>query len=698
MKLDYRPDIDGLRAMAVAIVILFHFGVPGFPGGFIGVDIFFVISGYLITRLLIAEEGGLSLPEFYGRRIRRILPAMLVMICFSLMAGWYLLLPGDYAGLGRSAAYSALGLGNYYFLWNTGYFDRDATLLPLLHLWSLGVEEQFYLAWPILLVSATRLARGRRLPIAALICTVALASFSIALHLVAIDAKQAFYVPFSRAWELALGGLLVFVPPISRRGTSEAFGLIGICLVAGSAVWLSPSQPFPGLSALVPVTGAVLLIWPRSQSMVSALLASAVLRSTGKISYSLYLWHWPILVFFRHYAGTAMPTAVESSVLIATAWLAAYLSWRFVEEPARRWRAPPPRALIAGATAALLVCLSGNAIFEAGGFTNRISKEVEAMRSLDMMWDWPCPRTVSIAELGGTFCAFGAPWDRAAHHAMLWGDSHAEHLAPLFDAVGKRENTAFFLYRGCPAAFGEDVHRSFPGLPNYRETCASSREVAVTMLGQRKDIDLVALSSAWTALLNTDVTSDDGRQADKLVLLRDGLRSLVKEISTPNRRIGIIGQVPGPGLDLTSCAVMRESGMIRHCSTEMDSERILQIWSPMVTALGSLAEDNSVFFVNPLKGMCPGGHCATYVNGEFIYRDGSHLRRNLRPETDDAIARMMGLYAALDASQGQARVSAADAEQAQAATRSDLAGSQMAKPHPDSDRLGLAEQRCRVAH
>ena len=670
MKFDYRPDIDGLRAIAVIAVILFHFDVPGFPGGFVGVDIFFVISGYLITRLLAGEGRALSLIQFYGRRMRRILPAMLVTICFSLIAGWFLLLPGDYAALGRSAAYSTVGLGNYYFLWNTGYFDRESALLPLLHLWSLGVEEQFYLVWPVLLLIANRLARGRHLPIIALICVVALISFSTALHMVAIDPKQAFYDPFSRAWELALGGLLVFAPPIGRRGISEVFGLIGICLVVASIIWLSPSQPFPGLSALVPVIGAVFLVWPRSQSVISALLASAPLRSTGKISYSLYLWHWPILVFFRHYAGTAMPTAVESLGLVAATWLAAYLSWRFVEEPVRRLRAPPLRTLTAGAAAALMVGLGGNSIFEAGGFTSRVSKEVEVMRSLDVMWDWPCPRTVSIAELGSTFCAFGAPWDKAARHAVLWGESHAEHLAPVFDTVGKGDDIAFFLYRGCPAALGEGVHRDHPEQPDYQERCASSRKAVVRMLRQRTDIGLVVLSSAWTDLAYANIVADDGRQRDSVLLLHDGLHSLVNEIATPDRRIGIVGQVPGPGQDLTSCAVTRDSGLLRRCSTEMDSERILRIWSPMVTALGSLSVEDGVFVVDPLQGMCPNRHCTTYVNGEFIYRDGSHLRRNLKPETDAAIAQMMGLYSALGASQDRSRVSASIAGQPQTAGKS----------------------------
>ena len=659
MKFDYRPDIDGLRAIAVIVVILFHFDVPGFSGGFIGVDIFFVISGYLITRNLVAAGSSLSLAEFYGRRMRRILPAMLVMMGLSLLAGWFLLLPGDYASLGRSAAFSAAGLGNYYFLWNTGYFDREATLLPLLHLWSLGVEEQFYLVWPALLMTANWLARGSRPFAVAVICLVALISFSIALHLVAVDPKQAFYLPFSRAWELAAGGLLVFAPAIRRQITLEAFGLAGLFLIAFSIIRLSSSDPFPGLNALAPVAGAVLLIWPRSPSIISGVLSCGPLRFTGKISYSLYLWHWPILVFFRHYAGGAMPTVAETAALVAISWLAAYLSWRFVEEPARHLRLVPIRAIAAGAVAASIVGLGGHAIFEAGGIGSRIPKESAAMSSLDVMWDWPCPQKVNIAELGGTFCAFGAPWDTAKHRGVLWGDSHAEHLAPLLDIVGQREGTAFFLYDRCPAALGEGVHRNFPGLPNYQESCASSRKAVVETLRQRSDIDVVLLSSAWTSLSYTEILADNGRQGDKVLLLREGLESLLGEIAGRKRHINIIGQVPGPGEDLTSCAAMRESTLPRrHCSTDIDSSRILKVWSPMVAALKSLAEESKALYVDPLSGMCPNGRCITYVDDEFIYRDASHLRRNLSPETNDTLARMIGLSSAFATGAEQKKISA----------------------------------------
>jgi peptidoglycan/LPS O-acetylase OafA/YrhL len=663
VKADYRPDIDGLRAIAVIIVIFFHFGVRRFSGGFIGVDIFFVISGYLITRLLVAAGSGLSLAEFYGRRMRRILPAMLVMIALSLIAGWFLLLPGDYAGLGRSAGFSAAGLGNYYFLSNTGYFDREAALLPLLHLWSLGVEEQFYLAWPALIMVANYLSRGSRAVVIIAIGLVALVSFSIALKLVSADPKAAFYLPFGRAWELAAGGLLVFLPVIRRRFASEAFGLAGVGLIAFSIFHLSSGDPFPGLNALAPVAGALLLVWPRSPSTVSIALSCGPMRFTGKVSYSLYLWHWPVLVFFRHYANGAMPTTAETSLLVAISCLAAYLSWRFVEEPARHLRLAPFRTVIAGAAAASIVALSGSAIFEAGGIGSRIPKEANAMRSLDVMWNWPCPRQVKIPELGGTLCAFGAPWDTAKHHGILWGDSHAEHLAPLLDVVGRHEGTAFFLYRGCPAAFGEGVYRTYPDLPDYKERCSVSRKAVVAMLGKRSDIDLVVLSSAWTSLAYTNVLADDGHQADKVALIREGLESVLDEIAAPDRHIGLIGQVPDPAADLTSCAAMRESRLLRrHCSTKIDSGPILRIWSPMVAAFKSLAkedEDKNVSFINPVDGMCPNGHCLGYVNGEFIYRDGSHLRRNLRPDTDEALARLIGLYSAVATLEEQKHISAA---------------------------------------
>ncbi|TGT89541.1 acyltransferase [Mesorhizobium sp. M8A.F.Ca.ET.161.01.1.1] len=639
---DYRHDIDGLRAVAVIAVIMFHFGVPGFAGGFAGVDVFFVISGYLITSILVGPNR-LSLTEFYGRRVRRILPAMLVVIAVSLIAGWFLLLPGDYVSLGKSASYSSVGFGNYYFLWNTGYFDREAALQPLLHLWSLGVEEQFYLIWPALLLAISRISHGRPGVAVVAICVVAVASFSIAVHLVASDPKQAFYGPFSRAWELGAGGLLVFLP-VPRRPSFDWLGCLGLLMIALSILRLSPDDAFPGVNALAPVFGAGLLVWRRPPSPVISALSIPPLRFTGKISYSLYLWHWPVFVFFRHYNGGAVPTATETGSILLFTVLIASLSWRYVEEPVRRLRPVPLKAITAGAASALIVASTGDAISQAGGFASRVSNDALAMRSLEAMWDWPCPQTVNIPELGVTYCAFGAPWGLAKHHGILWGDSHADHLAPLLDIVGQRKDTAFFLYEPCPAALGDRIYRNFPETPNYKDRCASSQKAAITMLRQRPDVDVVVLAAAWSGLQFTDIVAADGHQADKISLVREGLQILLPEIAAANRRITIVGPTPGPAEDLTSCAVNKASNLLRRrCSTEMNSKWATSVRRPITAALKSLAAENHLSFVDPGPGMCPNDHCTTYVNGEFIYRDASHLRRNLRAQTKEALAKMIGL-------------------------------------------------------
>jgi Acyltransferase family len=244
-QLSYRPDIDGLRAVAVMSVVLYHFGIVGaLSGGFVGVDIFFVISGFLITGLIVADlkVGSFNLLAFYQRRIRRIFPAMLVVLAVSLVAGYFFLLPGDYTSLGVSAAYSAASLSNRYFLQNTGYFDRVADMLPLLHMWSLSVEEQFYLVWPLLLAAFFFIARKEAVIIAALICAVVIGGLWLSVQRTGTDPKSAFFLAHLRAWELALGALLVFLPPLRKsvsRWKNELPTIIGVALIAISVLTLS---------------------------------------------------------------------------------------------------------------------------------------------------------------------------------------------------------------------------------------------------------------------------------------------------------------------------------------------------------------------------------------------------------------------------------------------------------------------------
>lgn len=291
---DYRSDIDGLRAVAVLGVLVYHYGATWLPGGFTGVDVFFVISGFLITSILRREilAGEFSLLGFYDRRLRRIAPALFAVLLVSLVAGWFLLIPGDYADMAKSAAYSAGGLGNLYFFWNTGYFDQAADLQPMLHMWSLGVEEQFYFVWPpLLFLLMTRLS-SQRVVVGVLAIGLAVA-FAFAVWDVSVHPKAAFYLPHARAWELALGAILAFLPRIGNRLLSEVMVAAGLALIAWSYLVITSKDPFPGLNAAYACIGAALVIWPKSPTFFAGPLSLRPMVWVGLISYSLYLWHWP---------------------------------------------------------------------------------------------------------------------------------------------------------------------------------------------------------------------------------------------------------------------------------------------------------------------------------------------------------------------------------------------------------------------
>ncbi len=260
----YRADVDGLRAIAVVAVVLFHFCVEPFGAGFVGVDIFFVISGFLITRLIRKEivEGRFTFTRFYIRRIKRIVPALLVVTVCSLAAGVVLLLPSDLEDLGRQAAYAVVGLSNFHFFFESGYFDRASEYLPLLHTWSLGVEEQFYLFWPALMILGAYLLKPRGRAPEVIIVPVVLGSLALTIFSVAEDQPFAFFMLPSRAWQLGLGGLLVGMPVLSARWQSESFRIVGIVLISIAILGIDPEAPYPGINALLPTIGAGLIIWP----------------------------------------------------------------------------------------------------------------------------------------------------------------------------------------------------------------------------------------------------------------------------------------------------------------------------------------------------------------------------------------------------------------------------------------------------
>ena len=464
----YRPDIDGLRALAVLAVLAFHAGIPGFAGGFVGVDVFLVISGFIITARIRAEveAGQFSVAGFYERRIRRILPMLAATLLATALAAPVLLPPEARADLARSLAAAAGFVSNLYFWKTSGYFDVAAQTRPLLHTWSLSLEEQFYLVVPLLLPGLLRRFPGRAV---LLLLVAALASFGLSLWLTARAPTTSFYLLPTRAWELLLGSLLAFTRPgaIRKRAYREALAAAGLALILVPVAAYDEATPFPGLGAVPPCLGAalILLAGGSGPSRVGMLLSAQPCVAVGLVSYALYMVHWPLIVFTR-YALLRDPDGPETVALLAACGALAYAGWRWLETPFRRPAHPLPRAVLFRRTGvALAGCL---ALGLAAGFgaapagpagTPLAGLEREGWRGGRCFLEDQDP-----AAWAGEACRIRAGTGRTA---LLWGDSFAAHYVPgLARNAGTLSHDVLqYTAAGCPPLFD---HRS-----RARPTCAA---------------------------------------------------------------------------------------------------------------------------------------------------------------------------------------------------------------------------------
>ena len=644
-RLGYRAEIDGLRAIAVLSVLAFHYGAP-LPGGFTGVDVFFVISGFLITQILAAEiaAGTFSVLGFYDRRMRRILPALLTMLALVLLAGRSLLMPGDYATLATSTAGAAFGVSNFYFLNHTGYFDRAADFQPLLHTWSLAVEEQFYVVWPLLLLGLTRI--GSRFALAATLALAVAIGCAASIAYFGVEPKSAFYMALPRAWELGLGALLAFLPALPRR-IGELATMAGLVLVATGFYLISPEH-FPGAPALLPCLGAALVVWPCARPTLSGRLLG-LLAPIGLISYSLYLWHWPIWVLFRAYLGNRMPDHTQAIVIAAASIIISTASYRYVEQPFRKRRWSAPRTVATGFAAIMTLFCAAMYIESADGLPQRIPPAGLAMRSLAVMWDWPC-KEVAIDTIPGGYCVFGAPWKTAKHKTLIWGDSHAQHFAPVVDAINGDSERSFLVYAGCSPALGNG-HDIFPaGAPQYPDYCRRLHANAVKLLREEAAIDQVILTSSWIELPPRMDGKDDPTAGVEAI--RGALTKMINETAMPERRFILIGTVPELPPSVVECAHQLHSTLLRApCSATIQpaDERVIRqktdaIDAMLVEIAGKIP---SVSAVIPAERLCRNDTCDVTMDGEFLWRDKGHIRRNLNLQTRRDFAERIGLTAAL---------------------------------------------------
>lgn len=454
---DYRPDIDGLRAIAVLSVMIFHASDAILPGGFVGVDVFFVISGYLISKHIAAEvvDGRFSLIEFYRRRIRRIMPMMMTVVAVTLVASLLVMTPEEARAVAKSAVWSIASMANIHF-WrdlDTSYFANSSAEVPLLHLWSLGVEEQFYLLWPMVLALGVRKVRPAMLLVIAAV--VAGLSFELASGSFPRDASFAYYMLPTRMGELLLGalvGIMTVITPwqLGPRGAKVAAWL-GAALVAASLWVIDRNDPFPGWLALPPTLGAALLILAgeRRPHPIPG-LASRPMVFVGRISYSAYLWHWPLFAFFRY--GYGEPGLTACIAILTTTLLLAWLSFEIVERPTRRsaasFRTVTMHQFVLPAIAllvpSLLIVYAARIGLPVGSsnYLTQLERVREAARPA-YSFDWICQRQrLSDVDIGNPRCVLGAPGE-AAPRALLWGDSNAAHYVPMISEIATRAGVRF---------------------------------------------------------------------------------------------------------------------------------------------------------------------------------------------------------------------------------------------------------------
>jgi len=461
----YRADIDGLRCLAVLPVVFFHAGLPGFSGGFVGVDVFFVISGFLITTIILQarEAGRFSFLDFYARRIRRILPALVPVIGFALVFSVLFLPLSERRDFFDSLIGAATFTSNYVFLEQAGYFNGPVELKPLLHTWSLAIEEQFYVVFPLVCVLAMTFAGRRALGI--LLSVVLIASLAANVYVLRdVSANLAFYSTPLRVWELLAGCLLAVWPVKVGRGAAQALGLVGLALIIAAVVLFTPSTPFPGVAALLPVAGAVMVIvgGAQSETVAARILSFRPFVQIGKVSYGLYLWHWPLLVaVWFVFPGSELTVGAA----ILASFMLAGLSYLFWEKPLRFGKrlGTPVRAF---AFLAVLVIggigLSSVFLYRYAPMDTRLAdldpaenmnwKRVFDRDAQGLAWaELDCQNRIPGAETIVTACLDTRGGRRTV---MLVGDSHAEHLVPGLEARWPEEDFIRIVGGGCYPLIG----------------------------------------------------------------------------------------------------------------------------------------------------------------------------------------------------------------------------------------------------
>ncbi|HEY1386012.1 MAG TPA: acyltransferase family protein [Dongiaceae bacterium] len=602
----YRAEIDGLRAVAVLPVLFFHAGWSIFSGGYVGVDVFFVISGYLITGILAGEiaEHRFSILNFYERRIRRIFPCLFAVIIVSCAAAAALLVPMDFRDFSKSVIATVFFASNVLFFRQSGYFDDQSAIKPFLHTWSLAVEEQFYIFFPILLWLIHRYARDRMFLV---LVPLALLSFAINVWGAHHMAAFTFFMAPTRVWELFAGALLALgaVPAVAHRPAREALAWLGLALIVYAVLTFTSDSVFPGWNALFPVVGAALLIQFGQGTSAGWLLSRRLPVFVGLISYSLYLWHWPIIVFSEYYlvqklSGWGTIAAIAASLAVAT------VSWRYVERPFRVKGLIHRRKIFQGAAAAMasMVVLSAAGVLS-NGWAARFPAEVVRLERFAGAYNPrrnQCHRDEDKVIAFDKSCVYGAATPPTY---AVWGDSHGVELTYALGEIAGRhgESVMELTYSSCPPSLGLDIQT--------RPNCRTFNDQVAQFLVNDKTLGTVFLIARY-----------DNHQTD--AIFSTGIRKSVETLLSAGKRVVLVYPIP-----IASVSIPRT--LARYAASGADLSRFnieegdyLRENAYAFQLLDSFTEKN-VVRVLPSQQLCHDDICSVYANGTPLYFDHQHL-------------------------------------------------------------------------
>jgi peptidoglycan/LPS O-acetylase OafA/YrhL len=648
--MNYRREIDGLRAVAVIPVILFHAGFTGFSGGFIGVDVFFVISGYLITTIILMEKerGVFSLVNFYERRARRIIPALFLVMGLSVFASWFWLFPSHMVDFSQSLIAVSFFSSNILFWQETGYWGVENELKPLLHTWSLAVEEQYYVFFPIFLMIMWRF---RKRWIFSSFVLVAFSSLLLSQYLVTVKPTANFFLLPTRGWELAIGAGIAFyfvyrtremAALLSHKLIDEVMGGIGVALIFWAVIFFDESTPFPSVYALIPTIGtALIIIFSNNSTFIGKILGSKILVSIGLISYSAYLWHQPLFVFARH-RSIAEPSSTLMFILSLASLLMAFISWRYIESPFRKKgvvsRTQIFSLTIIGSLVFILIGVWGQ---HTNGFADRYNHSI--IQVLDAKDDGFRIKTSLNEET--VLTAFGELQiyrfgDQASGRIdfVVWGDSHAEAMLPaIIEAARTNGMSGVFVGRnGCPPFLNAvQVREGFT-------TCNVHAEKVVDFISMNTSIKKVILISRWSiyamgkrykkepgnaVYIQDNLSNEISFSENKLVFERS-LKDTLEKLTGLGLEVIISKQVPETEHYIPEALAKKnlyelEEELAPRFQDYKERQKFVE------NLFDELKDVFALQFVDPSEYLCKSSTCKiTDPSGVPIYVDTNHLTQS----------------------------------------------------------------------